>query len=76
MTADWSPRHVPLPLPDLQPERTRDVIRAELAEVNETINKAYWAFTRTAKGKPPILVCPEAYKRRQQLMQELRKCDR
>lgn len=32
-------------------------------EARDQINDAYWTFTRTARGKPPILVVPLAYRR-------------
>lgn len=41
----------------------RAAIRAEQAK----IDAAYWSFTRTARGKPPCLVVPEAYARRNEL---------
>jgi hypothetical protein len=46
---------------------TRDEIDAEIRAHTDAINAAYWVFTRTARGKPPILVVPEAYARRAEL---------
>lgn len=46
---------------------TRSELLRELAAVDERINTAYWAFTRTARGKPPAIVCPDAYARRAEL---------
>lgn len=52
---------------------TKAEILAELCTVEATINAAYWTFTRTARGKPPCLVVPEAYARRRVLWEMLRR---
>jgi hypothetical protein len=46
---------------------TEQQLRVELQAVKDKIDTAYWAFTRTARGKPPCLVVPEAYARRTEL---------
>ena len=51
---------------------TAQEIRDELRIVNDKINKAYWTFTRCARGKPPCLVVPEAYARRTELNKAMR----
>jgi hypothetical protein len=53
-------------------KREREVLRAELRQVTDVIDAAYWTFTRTARGKPPILVVPEAYRRRAEIEAALR----
>lgn len=47
-------------------------LREELAAVRDTINAAYWAFTRTARGKPPSTTVPHAYDRQREILQELK----
>ena len=42
-------------------------LAAELREVEAQIDAAYWTFTRCRRGKPPILVVPAAYARRNEL---------
>lgn len=51
-------------------------IEAELRVVEDKINNAYWTYTRTARGKPPCLVVPEAYARRRELNEMLREAKR
>jgi hypothetical protein len=46
-------------------------LRDELRGVEDVIDRAYWAFTRQARAKPPVLVCPDAYKRRAEIKAEL-----
>lgn len=48
-------------------EETIEHIRHQLAAVNAIINAAYWAFTRSVRSKPPVLVCPDAYVLRERL---------
>lgn len=50
----------------------RSELLAELRRCNDAIDAAYWTFTRCARGKPPILVVPEAYRRRAEILKELR----
>lgn len=38
-------------------------ILAELQVQREIVNRAYWHFTRSARGKPPSMVVPEACQR-------------
>ncbi len=52
---------------------TRSELLRELRECNDAIDRAYWTFTRCARGKPPVLVVPEAYKRRSEILELLRK---
>jgi len=47
-------------------------LKAELAKCEAEINAAYWAFTRQARAKPPCLVVPEAYRRRNEIQALLR----
>jgi len=51
-------------------------LREELKKVDDTINRAYWAFTRQANAKPPCLVVPDAYARRKEIQAELRELAR
>jgi hypothetical protein len=51
---------------------TRAQIEAELERVDAQIDAAYWAFTRQARAKPPVLAVPAAYERRAQLHAMLR----
>ena len=51
---------------------TRADIEADLAACNDQIDRAYWAFTRCARAKPPVLVVPDAYRRRAELTALLR----
>lgn len=55
---------------------TRAEIDAELRLVNDQITNAYWTFTRTKRGKPPVMVVPEAYRRRRELETMLREMSR
>lgn len=48
-------------------EAERLALEAELRRVDARIQDAYWAFTRTARGKPPSMAVPEAYKRRAEI---------
>lgn len=50
----------------------RQQLEAELRQVEETINIAYWNFTRQKRAKPPVLVVPEAYTRRKEIQEILR----
>ncbi len=52
---------------------TRSELLRELQECEDKINNAYWTFTRCARGKPPVLVVPEAYKRRSEIMELLKR---
>ena len=49
------------------PRATRAALETELQACEERIDAAYWAFTRQARAKPPSLVCPEAYARRNEI---------
>lgn len=51
---------------------TLDELEAELASCEAKIDAAYWAFTRQARARPPSLVVPEAYRRRNELRAKLR----
>lgn len=42
-------------------------LQQELAECEARIDAAYWRFTRCARALPPILVVPEAYRRRNEI---------
>lgn len=47
-------------------------LEEELREVQARIDDAYWAFTRRARAKPPSLVVPDAYRRRDEIQTRLR----
>lgn len=49
------------------PQRSLDDLEAELKLVKAEIDALYWAFTRTARGKPPAVVKPELYARKKAL---------
>lgn len=49
-----------------------EALKAELARVEAEIEAAYWAFTRQARAKPPVLAVPHAYKRRAEIKRLLR----
>lgn len=42
---------------------TRAELEDEATACQARIDAAYWAFSRTKRGKPPILVVPDAYQR-------------
>lgn len=48
-------------------------LQARLKKHEETIQKAYWEFTRQARAKPPSLVYPQAYRERQLIENELQR---
>ena len=50
-------------------QQIEDLLRIEQAR----IDAAYWIYTRTRRGKPPVLVVPDAYARRKEL-REMLKC--
>jgi len=52
-------------------DKTEEQLRAELRAADDEIDRAYWAFTRQARAKPPSLVCPRAYTRRAEIKAEL-----
>lgn len=56
--------------------RTEGEVKAEWTKANDIIDAAYWAFTRQARAKPPIMVCPQAYADRARLEKELREIRR
>ncbi len=61
--------------PDAKEEHTRPIrkqLEAELRTLNDAIDAAYWTFTRCKRGKPPVLVVPEAYARRREIEEQLR----
>ena len=47
-------------------------LRAELGKVEARIDALYWTFTRCARGKPPAVVEPDIYQRRNALQAEIR----
>lgn len=47
-------------------------LHEELRKVNDEINRLYWAFTRTKRGKPPCLVRPDLYQRRREIEEALK----
>lgn len=46
---------------------TERQIRAELHLIRSQINNAYWTYTRTKRGKPPVMVVPHIYTRQREL---------
>lgn len=56
--------------------KRRVALLRELVKVKGEIDDLYWTFTRTAKGKPPILVRPDLYKRRNEIEEELKGNDK
>lgn len=52
---------------------SREAIRAELDQLKSLTDQAYWLFTRSARGKPPSLQLPNAYRRVGLLKSELRR---
>lgn len=50
---------------------TRAELHAERQRCSDAIDAAYWTFTRCARGKPPVLVVPEAYRRRREIDAEI-----
>lgn len=57
----------------------RAQLRVELLVVQARIDNAYWLFTRTKRGKPPLLVVPDAYVRQREITErlvELRRMER
>ena len=53
-------------------ERRLDAVESELREGQDKRDRLYWAFTRTARGKPPCLVDPDLEPRMQGLEHEKR----
>lgn len=51
---------------------TRVELEAEATICKAAIDRAYWAFSRTKQGKPPILVVPDAYRRLREIKALLR----
>lgn len=49
----------------------RPILRAELRVEEDRIDRAYWTFTRSARGKPPVLAVPDAYQKRAAITLEL-----
>ena len=57
----------------------RAQLRVELLVVQVRIDNAYWLFTHTKRGKPPLLVVPDAYVRQREITErlvELRRMER
>jgi hypothetical protein len=50
----------------------RQRLEAERDAAQEEIDQAYWTYTRCARGKPPCLVVPGAYTRRNEARRKLR----
>lgn len=48
-------------------------IRARIRTIDDAIDALYWTYTRTARGKPPVVVRPDLYAERKQLAAELAK---
>jgi hypothetical protein len=56
--------------------KTREQLEAERDAAQAEIDKAYWTYTRCARGKPPCLVVPDAYRRRNAAKRQLRELRR
>jgi len=52
---------------------TRSEIEREIRSITDEITNLYWTFTRTARGKPPVMVRPDLYRRRADLEAELKR---
>lgn len=46
-------------------------LEIELKDINDKIDALYWAFTRQARAKPPVVVRPDLYRRREIVEREL-----
>lgn len=57
---------------EAQVKRAVRELRAELAQIDDKIDRLYWTFTRTKRGKPPAVVAPELYARRREIKTLLR----
>lgn len=57
---------------DLQ-RLTDGQLAARARAVTERINRAYWEFTRTARGAPPGVTVPDAYEERRAITAEMRR---
>lgn len=53
------------------PGQERAAIAAELRQVQDGIDRAYWTFTRTRRGAPPAVTVPHLYQRRRVLRARL-----
>lgn len=55
-------------------ERVRAIkkLEAERDSITSQIDKAYWTFTRTKRGKPPAITHPHLYKRRNEIEDEIK----
>ncbi len=51
----------------------RKALEAERRKCHDEIDAAYWRFCRMKRAKPPVLVCPEAYRRRAEIDELLRR---
>ena len=56
--------------------KEREKLLVELRDCEAKIDRAYWAFTRQSRAKPPVLVVPEAYRRRREIKDQLRELSR
>lgn len=52
-------------------EERQAALQAERQHVKDVIDRAYWAFTRQARAKPPSMVVPEAFAQLQRMNDEL-----
>lgn len=48
-------------------DKERQALVKELCKIKDEIDALYWTFTRCARGKPPVLVRPDLYKRRNEI---------
>ena len=63
----------PVSLTPADADRLLEAIDAEVLLCTDRISKAYWSFTRCAKGVPPSVSVADAYKRRNWLKSQRRK---
>jgi len=51
----------------------REALLAQQRDAQAEIDAAYWRFTRCAKGVPPSSAVPDAYRRRKEAKDALRR---
>lgn len=57
--------------PDTGPD-SREKLMEEWRVQDDRIQAAYWAFCHQKRAKPPIMVVPDAYKKRHALEQRMK----
>lgn len=46
-------------------------LREQIRKAKDEIDAAYWTFTRCARGVPPAVAVPDAYRRKREAEAEL-----